>query len=83
VVYRSSAELSIELLGSKVPEIMDSVRPKMQDIVPREGVPLFNHHHLCAKQSQLYGGPKATWATTNNETLWKQTSMVFIIAYNC
>lgn len=45
----------------------------MQDIVPREGVPLFYHHHLGTQQSQLYGGPKAAGAATNDETLREQT----------
>ncbi len=75
VVYRSSTELSIELLSSKVPEVLDGVRPKVQDIVPGERVPFFNHHHLGTKQSQLYGSPKATGTATNDETLWKQTSL--------
>lgn len=75
MVYRSSTELSIEFLGSKVPEVLDSVRPKVQDIVPGEGVSFFNHHHLGTKQSQLYGSPKAAGTATNDETLLKQTSL--------
>lgn len=71
MVYRSCAELSIELLGSKVPEVMDGVWPKVQNIVPGERVPFFDHHHFGAQQGQFYGGPKATWAATNDETLWK------------
>lgn len=78
VVYGSSTELSIKLLGSKVPEVMDSVRPKVQDVVSGKSVPLFNHHHLSAQQSQLYGSPKATGATTDDQTLRRQDTQTII-----
>ena len=69
MVYGSSTEFPIEFLSSEVPEVMDSERPKVENIIPGEGVSLLNHHNLGSQQGQLYGYTQSTWTTTNAETL--------------
>lgn len=46
VVNSTSAEFAIELLGSESSEVMYSEGPKVQDVVPGEGVSLLNNHHF-------------------------------------
>lgn len=51
MVYGSGAELAVELLSAEVPEVVDGVRPKMENVVPGERVPLLDHHHFGAEES--------------------------------
>ena len=74
VVYGSSTEFAIELLGPEAPEVMDGVGPQMQHVVPGEGVPLLNHHHLGPQQSQLDGRTQTTRAPSDDQTLERETS---------
>lgn len=46
VVNSTSAEFAIKLLGSESSEVMNSEGPKVQDVIPREGVSLLNNHHF-------------------------------------
>lgn len=55
MVYGSGAELAVELLSAEVPEVVDGVRPKMENVVPGERIPLLDHHHFGSEESQLYG----------------------------
>lgn len=57
MVDGASAELAIELLGSKAPEVLYGVGPQVEYVVPGEGVSLLNHHHLTPQQRQLDGRP--------------------------
>lgn len=34
MVYGSGAELAVELLSTEVPEVVDGVRPKVENVVP-------------------------------------------------
>lgn len=69
VVDGAGTELSVELLGPESPEVVNGVGPKVEHIVPGEGVSFFNHHHLAAQQSQLDGRPKATRTAADDQTL--------------
>ena len=57
MVDGAGAELPVELLGSEAPEVVDGVGPEVEHVVPGEGVPLLDHHHLTAQQGQLDGRP--------------------------
>lgn len=72
VVYGSSTEFAVELLGPEAPEVVDGVGPQMQHVVPGEGVPLLNHHDLGPQKSQLDGRPQATWASPDDQALQGQ-----------
>lgn len=72
MVDGASAELSIELLGSEAPEVVDSEGPQVEHIIPGKGVPLLDHHHLTAQQCQLDGCPQTTRATANDQALNKK-----------
>ncbi len=48
VVDGASAELAVELLGTKAPEVVNGEGPEVEHIVPGEGVSLLDHHHLTA-----------------------------------
>lgn len=69
MVDGTSTELAVEFLGPESPEVMNCVGPQMEHVVPGEGVPLFNHHHLAAQQTQLNGCPQSTWTPTDDQTL--------------
>lgn len=49
VVDGASAELAVELFGSKSPEVMNGVGPEVEYVIPGEGVSLLNHHHFTAQ----------------------------------
>lgn len=51
VVYGSGAELAVELLSAEVPEVLDGVRPKVENIVSGERVPLLDHYHFGSEES--------------------------------
>lgn len=55
MVDGSSTKLAVELLGSKTPQILNGVRPKMEHIVSGECIPLLQQNHLGSKEAQLYG----------------------------
>lgn len=57
MIDSTSAELPIELLGPKAPEVMDGEGPKVQHVVSGEGVPLLQEHHSGPQESQLDGCP--------------------------
>lgn len=69
MVYGSGAELAIELLRAEVPEVVDGVRPKMENIVPGERVPLLDHHRFGSEESQLYGCAQSTGASADDQAL--------------
>lgn len=69
MVYGSSAELAVELLRAEVPEVVDGVRPKMENVVPGERVPLLDHHHFGSEESELYGRTQAAGASTDDQAL--------------
>lgn len=69
VVDGASAELSIELLGSEAPQVMDGKRPEVQHIVPGEGVPLLHHNHFGPQVGKFNGSAQTTWSSPNDETL--------------
>lgn len=69
VIYRSSAELAIELLGTQTSEVMNCEGPEMQDIVPGKCVSLLYHHHFGPEESQLDRSPQATWTPSNYQAL--------------
>lgn len=71
VVNGPGAEFAVELFGSEAPQVMDGVGPKVQHIVPGEGVPLLNHHHFGSHQSELDGGPQAAGTSSDDEALMK------------
>lgn len=72
VVDGSSTEFAIKLLGAEASEVMDGVGPQVQHVVPGEGVPLLDHHHLGAHQSELDGGAQAAGASSDDEALTRQ-----------
>lgn len=49
MVDGASAELAVELFGSKSPEVMNGVGPEVEHVIPGEGVSLLNHHHFTAQ----------------------------------
>ena len=69
MVYGPGAELAIKLFGPEAPQVMNGVRPKVQHIVPREGVSLLDDHHFGTQQSKLNGCPQATGAASDDEAL--------------
>lgn len=46
VVNSTGAEFAVKLLGSESSEVVNSEGPKVQDVIPGEGVPLLNDHHF-------------------------------------
>ena len=69
MIYGAGAEFAVELFGPEAAQVVDGVRPKVQHIVPGEGVPLLDHHHFGAHQSQLNGCAQATGAPSNDQAL--------------
>lgn len=69
MIDSTSTELSIELLGSKAPEVVDGEGPKVQHVVSGEGVPLLQEHHSGPQKSQLDGCTQAAWPRTDDQTL--------------
>lgn len=65
----TSTEFPIELFCPETPEVLDGEGPKMQDIVPGEGISLLNQHHFGPQESQFYCCAQAAWPRTNNQTL--------------
>lgn len=76
VVDGAGTELSIELLGSKAPEVMDGEGPEVENVVPREGVSLLDYHHFTAQQGQFNGCPQTTRTPANHQTLSKRDMVV-------
>ena len=72
MVEGPGAEFAIEVLGSQGPEVVDGVGPEVEHVVPGEGVPLLDHHHLAAQQCQLDGGPQAARPPAHDQTLGDQ-----------
>lgn len=46
VVYGSSTEFPVKLLGPEAPQVMNSKGPKMKHVVSGEGVSLLQHHNF-------------------------------------
>lgn len=69
MVDGSGTEFAIELFGAEASQVMNGVGPKVQHVVPGEGVPLLDHHHLGSHQSKLNGGAQAAGASSDNEAL--------------
>ena len=65
----TSTEFSIELLGTKAPEVLDGEWPEMKHIVPWEGISLLKQHHFGPQESQFDGCTQAAWSSTNDQTL--------------
>lgn len=55
MIDSTSAELPIELLGSKAPEVVDGEGPKVQHVVSGERIPLLQEDHSGPQESQLDG----------------------------
>lgn len=73
VVNSASAEFSEELLGAERLEIVDEVRPEMEDVIAREALPLLHNHRLAAHQRHFDGGTQTARPATNNQHLYKPT----------
>lgn len=73
VIDGAGAELAVELLGSEGAEVVDGEGPQVEHVVPGEGVPLLDHHHLAAEQRQLDGRPQATGPAADDQTLKRKT----------
>lgn len=56
MIDSTSAEFPIELFGPEAPEVLDGEGPKVQHVVPGEGVPLLQKHHFGSQESQVDGG---------------------------
>lgn len=69
VIQRPSAEFAVELLGSEPPEIINSVGPQVQNIVPGERLSFLQHHHLSPQQGQFDGRSQPTRPCTQHKTL--------------
>lgn len=72
VIYGTGTEFAIKLFGPEAPQVMNGVGPKMQHIVPREGVSLLDHHHFGTHQSELNGRSQAAGAPSDDEALNKR-----------
>jgi hypothetical protein len=91
MVDGSGAELSIELFGPEASEVLDGEGPQVQHVVPGEGIPLLQQHHLGAQEAQLDGRPQATWSCPDDQTLWRGENAVshiqewadITIKFNC
>lgn len=66
MVDGSSAKLAIKLFGSKASQILNSERPQMKHIVPRESIPLLQQNHFGSQECQLYGCTQTTWSSSND-----------------
>lgn len=69
MVDSAGAELPVELLGTEAPEVLDGEGPEVQHVVPGEGVPLLQQHHLGPQEGQLDGRTQAAWSSTDDQTL--------------
>lgn len=78
VVNGSSTKFAIKLFGAEASQVMNGVGPKVQNVVPGEGVPLLDHHHLGAHQSELDGGAQAAGAASDDEAL-KRKGEIFVV----
>lgn len=72
VIYGPGTKLSIKLFGPKAPQVMNGEGPEVQNIVPREGVSLLDHHHFGTHQSEFNGRPQAAGASSDDEALHKR-----------
>lgn len=57
VIQRSSAEFSIECLGSEPTEVRNGEGPQVENVVSGERFPLLHHQHLGPQEGQLDGRP--------------------------
>lgn len=55
MIDSTSAELPIKLFGPKAPEVLDGEGPKVQHVVPWEGISLLQQHHFGPQESQFDG----------------------------
>lgn len=69
MIDSTGAELSVELLGTEAPEVLDREGPEVQHVVPREGVSLLQQHHFGPQESQLDGRAQAARSGTDDQTL--------------
>lgn len=69
MVYGPGTEFAIKLFGPEASQVMNGVGPKVQHVVPREGISLLNHHHFGAHQSELDGCPQAAGTSSDDEAL--------------
>lgn len=72
VVNGSSTEFAIKLFGAEASQVMNGVGPEVQHVVPGEGVPLLDHHHPGAHQSELDGGAQAARTSSDDEALKRE-----------
>lgn len=72
VVNGSSTKFAIKLFGAEASQVMNGVGPEVQYVVPGEGVPLLDHHHPGAHQSELDGGAQAAGASSDDEALKRE-----------
>ena len=67
VVDGAGAELAVELFGPHTSEVMDVVRPQMEDIVSGKAIPLFDHHHFGSEKLRFYGCPQTAWTRADHQ----------------
>lgn len=66
MINSTRTELSVELLGTEAPEVLDCKGPEVQHIVPWEGVSLLQQDHFGPQESQFDGCAQAAWSSTND-----------------
>lgn len=54
MVYGASTKLSVELLCTKTPQILNGERPQMEDIVAGESISLLQQDHLGSQKAKFY-----------------------------
>lgn len=73
MIYGAGTKFSIELFCAKAPQILNSERPKVEDIVAGESISLLQQHHLGSQKAKFYSRAQATWSCSNDQTLQKHT----------
>ncbi len=72
VVDGAGTELSIELLCSEGPQVVDGEGPQVEHVVPGEGVSLLQQHHPSSHEAQLHRRPQTTGPRPDDHTLANQ-----------
>lgn len=83
VVYGSGTKFAIKLFGAEASQVMNGVGPEVQHVIPGEGVPLLDHHHLGAHQGKLDGGAQAAGASSDDEALKKRKGDISVVELTC
>lgn len=78
MVDGSGTEFAIKFLGPEASQVVNGVGPKVQHVVPGEGVSFLNHHHFGAHQSELDGGAQTAGASSDDEALEREGQISLI-----